>query len=142
MKRNRVVLVGNTNSANGCMHFFLKAEVSYERLISSVNNDERLTKEGVRIAQDLLGKDKIFPDFKPFMSSEDFSVYQEKVPATIRLIVFSTKSRTSGRKVRTVPPMTASPGSTLNVPKCTWQCRQLFPERLILWKVPSFPSAL
>ena len=27
-------------------------------------------------------------------------------------------------------------------PKCTWQCRQLFPERLILWKVPSFPSAL
>lgn len=61
----------------------LKAEVSYERLISSVNNDERLTKEGVRIAQDLLDKDKIFPDFKPFMSSEDFSVYQEKVPATI-----------------------------------------------------------
>ena len=23
MKRNRVVLVGNTNSANGCRHFFL-----------------------------------------------------------------------------------------------------------------------
>lgn len=72
----------------------LKAEVTYERLISSVNNDERLTKEGVRIAQDLLGKDKIYPDFKPFMSSEDFSVYQEKVPGTIRRIGISDENHT------------------------------------------------
>ena len=72
----------------------LKAEVTYERLISSVNNDERLTKEGVRIAQDLLGKDKIYPDFKPFMSSEDFSVYQEKVPGTICRIGISDENYT------------------------------------------------
>lgn len=72
----------------------LKAEVTYERLISSVNNDERLTKEGVRIAQDLLGKDKIYPDFKPFMSSEDFSVYQEKVPGTICRIGISDENHT------------------------------------------------
>lgn len=68
----------------------LKAEVTY----SSVNNDERLTKEGVRIAQDLLGEDKIYPDFKPFMSSEDFSVYQERVPGTICRIGISDKNHT------------------------------------------------
>ena len=72
----------------------LKAEVTYERLISSVNNDERLTKEGVRIAQDLLGEDKIYPDFKPFMSSEDFSVYQERVPGTICRIGISDENHT------------------------------------------------
>ena len=70
------------------------AEVTYERLISSVNNDERLTKEGVRIAQDLLGEDKIYPDFKPFMSSEDFSVYQERVPGTICRIGISDENHT------------------------------------------------
>lgn len=67
----------------------LKAEVTYERLISSVNNDERLTKEG-----DLLGEDKIYPDFKPFMSSEDFSVYQERVPGTICRIGISDENHT------------------------------------------------
>ena len=72
----------------------LKAEVTYERLISSVNNDERLTKESVRIAQDLLGEDKIYPDFKPFMSSEDFSVYQERVPGTICRIGISDENHT------------------------------------------------
>ena len=72
----------------------LKAEVTYERLISSVNNDERLTKEGVRIAQDLLGKDKIYPDFKPFMSSEDSLSIRKK---------FRVPSAESAFPMKTIP---------------------------------------
>lgn len=72
----------------------LKCEFNYERLISSVNNDEKLTKEATRLAQELLGKDNVVVEMTPFMSSEDFSVYQEKVPATICRIGIKDENHT------------------------------------------------
>lgn len=72
----------------------LKVEFTYNRLVSSVNNDEGLTKEGIRIAEELLGKDKVHPDFKPFMSSEDFSAYQEVVPGAICRIGIADENHT------------------------------------------------
>lgn len=61
----------------------LKVNFQYIRLISSLNNAEVCTKAGIEEALKLVGEENVVKDMTPFMSSEDFSVYQEKIPGSI-----------------------------------------------------------
>ncbi len=61
----------------------LKVNFQYIRLISSLNNAEVCTKAGIEEALKLVGEENVVQDMTPFMSSEDFSVYQEKIPGSI-----------------------------------------------------------
>ena len=61
----------------------LAAEVNYIRLIPSVNNDKEMTESAVQLVSEMLGEENVNPSIGPYMSSEDFSRYQEKIPGTI-----------------------------------------------------------
>ena len=58
----------------------MKVNFKYTRLISSLNNAEVCTKAGIEEALKLVGEENVVKDMTPFMSSEDFSFYQEKNP--------------------------------------------------------------
>lgn len=61
----------------------LKVNFKYTRLISSLNNDAVCTKAGIEEALKLVGEENVVKDMTPFMSSEDFSFYQEKIPGSV-----------------------------------------------------------
>ena len=54
------------------------AEIDWQSAVSAVINDEAATQAAIAVAQKLFGTEAVNPDMTPFMSSEDFSVYQEK----------------------------------------------------------------
>lgn len=64
----------------------LKSELQYTRLVASVNNEKKVTEAAIKVAQELLGKDHVVTDMDASMISEDFAVYQEKIPGTIFFI--------------------------------------------------------
>ena len=61
----------------------VKVNFKYTRLISSLNNAEVCTKAGIEEALKLVGEENVVKDMTPFMSSEDFSFYQEKIPGSV-----------------------------------------------------------
>ena len=61
----------------------LTAEVDYIRLIPSVNNDKEMTESAIKLVTEMLGEENVNPSIGPYMSSEDFSRYQAKIPGTI-----------------------------------------------------------
>jgi amidohydrolase len=55
-------------------------------------NDEAMTSFAVKIAQELMGSDKV-AQMKPLMGSEDFSYYLEKVPGTYVFLGVGNKTK-------------------------------------------------
>ncbi len=74
---NITAMVNGIAAANGC-----EAELVYDRLIGSVINSEEQTEAAIAATRDLLGEDCV-KVIRPFMSSEDFSCYLNKVPGSI-----------------------------------------------------------
>lgn len=74
---NITAMVNGIAAANGC-----EAELVYDRLIGSVINSEEQTEAAIAATRDLLGEDRV-KVIRPFMSSEDFSCYLNKVPGSI-----------------------------------------------------------
>ncbi len=70
-------MVNDVARMNGC-----KAELKYLRQTAAVINDPEKTEELRKITSDLFGPDTV-KNMKPFMSSEDFSEYQMKVPGVM-----------------------------------------------------------
>lgn len=61
----------------------VKLDIWYQRLISAVINSEGTTLAAIKVAEDLVGKENVVAAMDPFMSSEDFSCYLEKIPGTM-----------------------------------------------------------
>jgi amidohydrolase len=74
-RRIKEILEGVTSAMRGSYEFNLM------RKFPAVINDEKMTEFVVKVAQGLLGKDKVSL-MKPLMGSEDFSYYLQKIPGT------------------------------------------------------------
>ena len=75
IEENIRTMAENIARAHGCT-----AEIDWQSAVSAVINDEAATQAAIAVAQKLFGTEAVNPDMTPFMSSEDFSVYQEKIP--------------------------------------------------------------
>ncbi len=73
--RLKEILEGVTCGMRGSYEFNLM------RRFPALINEEMMTEFVVKVAQNLLGKDKV-SEMKPLMGSEDFSYYLEKIPGT------------------------------------------------------------
>ena len=67
-------------------------EFNLMRKFPAVVNEEKMTEFVVRVAQDLLGKDKVL-QMKPLMGSEDFSYYLQKIPGTFVFLGAENKEK-------------------------------------------------
>ena len=76
--------------ANGC-----EAELKYVRECGSVINSPEQTEAALKVTGQLLGEDHV-KVIEPFMSSEDFSEYLQKVPGC------STKRYDAVREMRPI----------------------------------------
>jgi len=74
-RRLKEILEGVTSGMRGSYEF------SLTRKFPAVINEEKMTQLVVKVAQDLLGKDKV-SQMKPLMGSEDFSYYLHEIPGT------------------------------------------------------------
>ncbi len=74
IEENIRTMAENIARAHGCT-----AEIDWQSAVSAVINDEAATQAAIAVAQKLFGTEAVNPDMTPFMSSEDFSVYQEKI---------------------------------------------------------------
>lgn len=70
-------MVNGIAAANGCT-----AELVYEKTICSVINAEAQTEAFMAATRELLGDDRV-TTVRPFMSSEDFAWYLDRVPGSI-----------------------------------------------------------
>lgn len=59
-----------------------KAEVSYNKVCPSVNNDDEVTKDFIKSAEKIIGKNNLVLLENPTMVSEDVAYFLEKVPGT------------------------------------------------------------
>ncbi|ADL12337.1 M20 metallopeptidase family protein [Acetohalobium arabaticum] len=56
--------------------------LDYEFGIPATVNDARFTAQTKKVAEDILGTDRVVEDIEPSMGGEDFSLYQQEVPGT------------------------------------------------------------
>ena len=69
---------------NGIAQIYgLEAQITYEAGCSSLINDKTCTEVALSVAQKLVGKENVVTDMAPFMTSEDFSEYLNKVPGAM-----------------------------------------------------------
>jgi len=85
-RRLKEILEGVTSGMRGSYEFNLM------RKFPAVINEEKMTEFVVRVAQDLLGKDKVL-QMKPLMGSEDFSYYLQKIPGTFVFLGAENKEK-------------------------------------------------
>jgi amidohydrolase len=85
-RRIEEILGGVTSAMRGRYEFNLM------RRFPPVINDVEMTEFVRRVAQDLLGKDKVSP-MKPLMGSEDFSCYLQKIPGTFVFLGAENKKK-------------------------------------------------
>lgn len=71
-------IVTLTAQANDCT-----ADINYVHQCSAVINAEEQTRAGIDAATKLYGPEHVVPEMTPFMSSEDFSEYQARIPGAI-----------------------------------------------------------
>ena len=76
-EENIRAMVTGIATANGCT-----VELVYDRMIGSVINGEEQTIAAHEVTKALLGEDNV-RIIRPFMSSEDFSEYLNRIPAAI-----------------------------------------------------------
>lgn len=72
----------------------LECQFKYTRQISSLNNDKVCTEAGIEQAIALVGEANVVKDMTPFMSSEDFSAYQEQIPGSVLRVGIRDKNHT------------------------------------------------
>ncbi len=82
-------MVEQIASANDC-----KANVVWEPNCAAVINDAGATAAGIQAATELYGAENVVPELAPFMSSEDFSSYQEKIPGAMMRIGVKDENHT------------------------------------------------
>jgi amidohydrolase len=85
-RRIEEILEGVTSAMRGGYEFKLMSR------FPPVINEEKMTEFVLRVAQDLLGKDKVSP-MKPLMGSEDFSYYLQKIPGTFVFLGAENKEK-------------------------------------------------
>jgi amidohydrolase len=85
-RRIEEILEGVTSAMRGGYEFNLMSR------FPPVINEEKMTEFVLRVAQDLLGKDKVSP-MKPLMGSEDFSYYLQKIPGTFVFLGAENKEK-------------------------------------------------
>jgi amidohydrolase len=85
-RRVKEILEGVTSGMRGSYEFNLM------RKFPAVINEEKMTELVVKVAQDLLGKDKV-SQMKPLMGSEDFSYYLQKIPGTFVFLGVENKEK-------------------------------------------------
>lgn len=76
-EENIRAMVTGIAAANGCT-----VELVYDRMIGSVSNGEEQTIAAHEVTKALLGEDNV-RIIRPFMSSEDFSEYLNRIPGAI-----------------------------------------------------------
>jgi amidohydrolase len=84
--RVREVLGGVTSAMRGSYEFNLM------RKVPPTINDDGMTAFVARLAEDMLGEDKVF-QMKPLMGSEDFSYYLQKIPGTFVFLGVENKEK-------------------------------------------------
>ncbi|MGD0626584.1 MAG: amidohydrolase [Thermodesulfobacteriota bacterium] len=85
-RRLKEILEGVTSAMRGSYEFNLMSK------FPAVINEEKMTEFVVKVAQDLLGKDKV-SQMKPLMGSEDFSYYLQKIPGTFVFLGVENKEK-------------------------------------------------
>jgi amidohydrolase len=85
-RRLKEILEGVTSAMRGSYEFTLMSK------FPAVINEEKMTEFVVKVAQDLLGKDKV-SQMKPLMGSEDFSYYLQKIPGTFAFLGVENKEK-------------------------------------------------
>ncbi len=65
-----------------CETFEIEGELDYQKRYPAVINTDKETDFAVKVASELVGPEKVDPEFTPFMGSEDFAFMLEKVPGT------------------------------------------------------------
>lgn len=85
-RRLKEILEGVTSAMRGSYEFNLMSK------FPAVINEENMTEFVVKVAQDLLGKDKV-SQMKPLMGSEDFSYYLQKIPGTFAFLGVENKEK-------------------------------------------------
>lgn len=89
-QENLVNMVNGIAKANGC-----EVECDYQRVIGSVINSEEQANAAIEATRELLGDDHV-QIIKPFMSSEDFSVFLDHVPGNIMRVGMRDETHTAG----------------------------------------------
>lgn len=74
------VVAGQCNSAG------LKYNFTFSNCVLSTVNDEEKSKVATRVAEGIVGKDKVTTNCKPYCISEDFSFMQREVPSCYMLV--------------------------------------------------------
>jgi len=85
-RRMKEILDGVIPALRGSYEFNLM-----EKFPATIN-DEEMTTLAVRVAQDMLGEDKVF-QMKALMGSEDFSYYLQKIPGTFVFLGVGNKEK-------------------------------------------------
>ena len=85
-RRLKEILEGVTSAMRGSYEFNLMSK------FPAVINEEKMTELVVKVAQGLLGKDKV-SQMKPLMGSEDFSYYLQKIPGTFVFLGVENKEK-------------------------------------------------